>query len=185
MAIKGRSDLNIIVGQPGTVDVTVQGKKIKRGFRVWPVGVGVIKTELYGWLRLEPPIEGEIFPAGYCHFPEYGQEFFEQLTAEQVVTRLVNGFKVYFWEKTRDRNEAIDCRGYARAAASAFGMDRFSSRKWDSMAADVGSIPQPEPVEDKTEGTETPAPRPAVIAKPTPVKPKGIVRKRRENSFWK
>jgi phage terminase large subunit GpA-like protein len=54
---------------------------------------------------------------GYCHFPEdREEEWFHQLTAEKLMTRYVKGFPVREWHKTRPRNEALDCRGYALAA---------------------------------------------------------------------
>ena len=43
-------------------------------------------------------------------------EWFHQLTAERLITRFVRGFPVREWKKTRDRNEALDCRVYAYAA---------------------------------------------------------------------
>ncbi|SMX27282.1 Phage terminase large subunit (GpA) [Pelagimonas phthalicica] len=54
---------------------------------------------------------------GYCHVDiERDPEWFQQLTAERLVTRFVKGFPVREWKKTRDRNEALDCRVYAYAA---------------------------------------------------------------------
>src|SRR5688572_26699813 len=32
-------------------------------------------------------------PPGYCHFPKYSEEYFKQLTAEQLVTRFVRGYR--------------------------------------------------------------------------------------------
>jgi phage terminase large subunit GpA-like protein len=50
-----------------------------------------------------------------------------------------NGFRKLEWVKTRDRNEALDCRVYARAATAAMGMDGWSSRRWDAMADAMGA----------------------------------------------
>ena len=58
--------------------------------RVWPVGVSLLKSELYNWLNLTLNEDGSL-PNGYCHFPKYDMEFFKQLTAEQLVTRIVKG----------------------------------------------------------------------------------------------
>jgi phage terminase large subunit GpA-like protein len=33
----------------------------------------------------------------------------------------------------RERNEALDCRIYARAAAIAIGVDRWSKARWETM----------------------------------------------------
>ncbi|WP_417842016.1 phage terminase large subunit family protein [Terasakiella sp.] len=54
---------------------------------------------------------------GYSHFPtDRDKEWFEQLTGEKLVTRYIKGFPVREWHKTRDRNEAFDCRVYAYTA---------------------------------------------------------------------
>jgi phage terminase large subunit GpA-like protein len=73
-------------------------------------------------------------PPGYCHFPEYGRVYFEQLTAEQMVVRTVRGYQQYQWEETRDRNEALDCRIYARAAAAIMGLDRLDEKHWSALS---------------------------------------------------
>jgi len=108
---------------------------LRRGVKVWPVNGSMIKAELYRWLRLERPTEesGSPHPPGYCHFPQYGEEYFKQLTAEQLVTRIVKGYRRPEWQKTRDRNEALDCRVYARAAAAVYGMDRFTDVTWRAL----------------------------------------------------
>jgi phage terminase large subunit GpA-like protein len=50
------------------------------------------------------------------------------------VTRIVKGFPRGSWEKEPGRrNEALDCRAYARAAAAIFGLDRFEERHWQRM----------------------------------------------------
>jgi phage terminase large subunit GpA-like protein len=148
MAVKGVDTASILLGQPSPVDVTVRGRKVKRGFRMWPLGVSIAKSELYSWLRLEKPSEGQPFPPGYCHFPQYGEEFFEQITAEQLVTRIVRGFRKYEWIKTRDRNESLDCRIYSRVAASLVGLDRFSPEQWDALAGELGQVDLPQPKAD-------------------------------------
>lgn len=178
-AIKGSDSLQALIGKPSKVDITVHGRTISRGFQIWPAGVSVAKTELYSVLRLPSAVDGGAYPRGYCHFPEYDSEFFKQLTAEQLVRRVAKGgYPKYEWEKTRARNEALDCRIYARIAAAAFGLDRFTDQQWDRLTADFGEsrIPKPKkPVVQAEPGTEEPgAPKP-------PPKPKT---KRRESSFW-
>jgi phage terminase large subunit GpA-like protein len=55
------------------------------------------------------------------------------LTAEQLVTRIHKGYPRSKWQKMRERNEALDCRIYARAAAIAIGIDRWSEVKWNTL----------------------------------------------------
>src|SRR5712691_9233600 len=91
------------------------------------------KEELYRWLRLERPTDedlqqGHSFAPGYCHFPRYSEEYFKQITAEQLVTKIVKCYRRHEWQKMRERNEALDCRVYARAAASRIGLGRYQEK---------------------------------------------------------
>jgi phage terminase large subunit GpA-like protein len=135
VAVKGRDQDTALLLSVSRADAG--GKR--RGLRVWSVGTPVAKGELYRWLKLEWPTEealdaGASFPPGACHFPQYGEEYFKQLTAERLVTRIVKGFPRGSWEKEPGRrNEALDCRVYARAAAAIYGLDRFKERHWQRM----------------------------------------------------
>ncbi len=134
VVIKGDTRAAAPVSAPSPIDVGPQGKRIRYGIKVWPVNGSIIKEELYRWLRLDPPTEeGTAHPPGYCHFPKYGAEYFKQLTAEQLVPRIVKGYRRVEWQKTRDRNEALDCRAYARAAAAVCGMDRLREGDWQGL----------------------------------------------------
>lgn len=179
MAIKGVDTATVMLGNPSPVDVHSSGKRIRRGFKVWPLGVSLIKSELYAWLKLDKPIDGGTYPPGYCHFPEYGDEYFKQLTAEQLVVRTVRGYRRYEWQKTRDRNEALDARGYARAAAAAVGIDRMTNAQWDALMREVGASaparPQPKAEPQMQPEAPTPAPRPRAPAPPI---------QRKKSSFW-
>ncbi|MBL8227279.1 MAG: phage terminase large subunit family protein [Bryobacterales bacterium] len=149
LVIKGDSRAPALLGAASPVEVGPLGLKIKRGVRVWPVNSGMAKEELYRWLRLERPTDEDVengvpFPAGYCHFPRYGEEFFKQLTAEQLVTKIVKGYRRHEWQKMRERNEALDCRVYARAAAARVGIDRFTERHWTDLEARLKPKPATE-----------------------------------------
>lgn len=139
-ALKGSDSFSVLIGSPSYVDVSIRGRKLRRGIRLWTVGTGVAKRELYGFLRQAPALEeGEGAPVGFCHFPEYGPDYFQQLTAEQLVARAnPRGYLVYSWEKTQERNEALDCRVYARAAAAILGIDRWREPDWDRIGAALG-----------------------------------------------
>ena len=137
--VMGRSSVQAVVGQPRAADVRRSGRRVANGVKWWPVGTDVVKTELYGWLRQElDPENPEEIPDGYCEFPEYEPEYFKMLTAEQLVPRQARGgYLKYEWEKTRDRNEALDCRAYARAAAAIIGVDRYRDEEWDRLEAEL------------------------------------------------
>lgn len=142
IAIKGSETMRVPIGPGSAVDLRVGGRRHARGFKVFPVGVNVLKSELYGWLKLPKPEDGKPFTNGYCHFPQYDMEFFKQLTAEKLIKRTVRGYSKYSWEKTRPRNEALDRRVYARAAASFYGMDRWQEHHWNTIANQLGSKTQ-------------------------------------------
>jgi phage terminase large subunit GpA-like protein len=153
--IKGQDTQVTIIRPPKAVDTKRTGKTAGK-VKVWHIGVSVIKHELYGWLRQEK-IEGDT-PPGYCHFPQYEPEYFKGLTAEQIELKVVKGYKKYQWVKKYERNEPLDMRVYARAAAAIIGIDRLTPKMWDKLKAGythkakskVEEPPaQPEPVKKK------------------------------------
>lgn len=146
--VKGDSRTVGMINQANVIEVGPSGKRLAHGVRVWPINSGVIKEELYRWLRLEKPTaeSAEAPPPGFCHFPQYNEEYFRQLTAEQLVTKVVKGYRKPEWQKMRDRNEGLDCRVYARAAAAIYGMDRFRDHHWDEFAAAVNRASMPSAV---------------------------------------
>lgn len=160
MVVKGQDSQQNILGIPSAADVTHNGVKSKRSVRVWPVGVSNLKSELYGFLNLKGAGDDGIYPPGYCHFPQYGEEFFKMLTAEQLMKRIVNGKTVYKWVKTHERNEALDCRNYARAAATMIGIDRFKEQDWINLTGSFISKPIVKPEEQKQINTITNRPKP-------------------------
>jgi phage terminase large subunit GpA-like protein len=160
IAVKGRDEGSVLVGSPTPVDVTVRGRKLKRGARVWPVCVSMAKSEFYGFVRLEVhPETGE--PAGFCHFPQYGEEYFKQITAEQLVAHKTRkGFVRLVWELIPGRaNHALDARNYARAAAFVAGLDRFRETDWLAKEHMLG-VPEVVPTESVVAPASAPSPAP-------------------------
>ncbi|MTH66626.1 phage terminase large subunit family protein [Paracoccus sp. DK608] len=136
------------VSGPTFVDATEGGKRLRRGARLWTVAVSTFKAETYRFLRLERPTEEEMadgaaFPPGSVHLPTWVEsEWLKQFVAEQLVTvRTKRGFARLEWQKLRERNEALDCRVYARAAAWIAGADRWPDEKWRDLEDQLGSAP--------------------------------------------
>uniref|UniRef100_UPI0040477725 phage terminase large subunit family protein n=1 Tax=Yoonia sp. TaxID=2212373 RepID=UPI0040477725 len=132
------------VSGPTYVDVTDAGKRLRRGARLWTVAVSTFKAETYRHLGLPRPTkeelaEGAMFPPGTVHLPEWVEsEWLKQLVAEELVTvRTKRGFARLEWQKLRERNEALDCRVYARAAAWIVGADRWSEARWADLEVQV------------------------------------------------
>ncbi|HET9063664.1 MAG TPA: phage terminase large subunit family protein [Candidatus Binatia bacterium] len=145
IVVKGVSGARMLVGAPSPVDVTLRGRRMQRGYKVWPVGVDIAKGELYGWLRLRLGEDGAA-PPGYCHFPEHGEEFFRQLTAEHLVTSVNKrtGRARMEWQVLPNRqNHHLDARIYARVAAAVLGIDRMAAveRATPRAVAPSGALP--------------------------------------------
>lgn len=144
IATKGQDSLQMLIGSPNAVDVWANGKRIRRGLKVWSIGASMAKSELYGLLRLDKPTEEEYklsgYPPGFIHFPEFGEEFFKQLTAEQLQKRLIKGFTKFEWVKVYERNEVLDTFILCRAAAAVVGIDRFTEKQWSEMRGETPPI---------------------------------------------
>jgi phage terminase large subunit GpA-like protein len=136
---------------PTYVDATIGGKRLRRGARLWSVATSTFKAETYRFLRQNRPTPEEInagasFPPGTVHLPLWADgEWLKQLTAEQLITvKSKRGFTKLEWQKLRERNEALDCRVYARAAAWIAGADRWPEARWAEMerqlAVETGTI---------------------------------------------
>jgi phage terminase large subunit GpA-like protein len=74
-------------------------------------------------------------------------EWLKQLVAEQLVSvRTKRGFSRLEWQKLRERNEALDARVYARAAAWIAGADRWPEARWRDLEDQLGAAPDtPDP----------------------------------------
>lgn len=129
LASKGSSKADTpIIGRPSKPDVNIRGKKVRGGVLLWMLGVHQAKFRIYQMLDKKEP--GPL----YMHFPaECDKDFFQQLTAEKLVTRFKGGVAVERWEQMRTRNDALDCCVMAYAAA----MHRMPGINWDRLRKQV------------------------------------------------
>jgi phage terminase large subunit GpA-like protein len=136
-AIKG-------VGGWGRPIVSAPSRKAsgQRARKVDLFTVGVDEAKLIVQRRLGVTVPGP----GFCHFPaDRGAEWFEGLTAEQLITKYVRGFPTREWHKRRDRNEPFDCRVYAFAALKILNPNLPRAAK--RLAMPDEPEPAPPPVE--------------------------------------
>ena len=85
----------------------------KKAAHVEPIGVDQGKALVYS--RLKNIVPG----TGYVHFPRdpaFDDEYFAQLAAEKLVTKIKGTRPFQEWVQTRPRNEALDCKVYSMAA---------------------------------------------------------------------
>lgn len=177
--IKGVGSLTTMVGNPKPVQINIDGVRKDGGVKMWPVGVNVLKEQLYKWLLLPRPTDesladGAEWPTGYCHFPEWGEDYFKQLTAEIQVERAdKNGYLVKVWEKIRDHNHILDCRNYARAASAMLGIDRMTDADWAEREKRYGPTKDDQETTGNTEQVaekQEPIKRPVQRRKKRPAK---------------
>jgi phage terminase large subunit GpA-like protein len=165
IAIKGSDSQDRPISNPKRVDVTLDGKTKRRDSKMWSVGSSVLKEEIYSALKKGPPLnKEESYPVNYFHFPEYSEEYFRQLTAEQFVNVKKKGYDKWEWQKLRDRNEALDCRVYALACFYALRLHKFSDSQWERLKSQE-AVNGRKPKHDDTSK-------------------KKYRRKRRESSIW-
>ncbi|MNK46789.1 Phage terminase large subunit [compost metagenome] len=175
--IKGKDGQPMVISQPRPIDRKKDGKKAWRGLKLYTVGSSVVKSEIYGLLGLNKREDGSA-PPGYCHFPQYEDRHFKELTSEQVHIRMVKGTPSPVWVTTPGvRNEPLDCRVYARAAAAIVGIDRYKEKDWKALDKKFGPVkkrktkeaPAPEAPQEPVK-EETPPPEPPKPAKRPPRK---------------
>lgn len=123
----------------------------RKGSFVEPLGVDQGKALAYSRLRLLTP------GPGFVHFPrtpDFDDEYFAQLAAEKLVTKVRNGRPRQEWVQTRPRNEALDCLvgNYAVMRLHLNGRALTDLPLLDRRAQDAGTPPDPQPA--------APAPRP-------------------------
>ena len=101
------------------------------------------------------------FPAGWVSLPAVGDEFIQQLVAHALVRRVVKGVEKLEWVNVHRRDEAGDCRNYARAAAHLVGIDRYTEDDWRRLELALGPDMTPS-LAPAPAGART---RPAVVAR--------------------
>lgn len=115
-----------IKGRAGSLPIWPRrASNTKKGAPLFIVGVDTAKELIYSRLKIRE------HGAGYCHFPaSYDAEYFDQLTAEKVVTKYDKGFPKRVWIKDpAARNEGLDMRVYAIAALESLNVN------WSKLAA--------------------------------------------------
>jgi phage terminase large subunit GpA-like protein len=137
VAVKGVHKGAALISAPRSIDISIGGKRLRGGIKLVTVVPSIAKSELYANLRKTILVDDDgvvTFPPGYVHLPKVDAEYVQQLCAEQLVTRKDRkGYQKREWQKTRERNEGLDCAVYARCAAAMAGLDRFEERHWRQL----------------------------------------------------
>lgn len=172
-AIKGDKRQLQPVGAPRDVESTANGSKARHGAILRSVNVDHFKAAFFQDLKNRPPTEEErqkgfFYPYGYCHFPigeQYGDEHFKQICSEQLVSHRNRrtGRTATEYQQTRPRNEALDCRIYAAAAAQSFISDfgLAQPKNWKQLHDRLA-----EQIAKQRPNYKPPPPRQRIVASP-------------------
>lgn len=148
--------------------------KTKTGAPLFLVGVDSAKETIYRNLMVNEP------GAGYCWFPaDRDDQYFRQLTSEEVVTKMLSGFPRRQWQLKpgNKRNEALDCFVYAYAALHGLitaGMDLNKRATRLGLPEEDGRVAEVDVRQDPRSEVES-------ASVPPVVRPR-FVRKRRKSS---
>ena len=139
MAVDGRSGRTVpFVGAPVKVDVKQNGKRLKRGALLWPVGTFALKSDLYAAIRKTiagPGDDGAWTPGAMILPHDVDLGYCEQITAEYLQTvEHRSGMATQEWRKMKGRpNEALDIAVYARAMAYHLRLDLMTPDQWQQL----------------------------------------------------
>ncbi len=126
-------------------DVTWQGKKRRRGLKVWHVGTWGLKAKFYANLRKLGIADGETEdPPGYCHFAEFHDDgYFRQITNEFLKEVTNKGRTQRVWHE-KGPNHYLDCRVYnmALAAHPLLQVPDLTEDDWRQLARERAVPPQ-------------------------------------------
>lgn len=131
-------------GRPLVEDEKKRKQRARRRRKVGtlfePLGVDQGKAIIYSRLKIMQP------GPGYIHFPrdtDFDDEYFAQIAAEKLVTRMQRGRPYSEWVAIRPRNEALDCLNYALAAHRLCGPLPDAPLKPFDLPASVELIDKP------------------------------------------
>lgn len=134
------------IGAARKVDVKLNGKRMKGGAVIWPVGTFPLKSDHYSAIRktIAGQDEAGAWAPGSMILPgDVPRDYVDQLTAEHLekVERR-SGVVALTWQKLAGRpNEALDIACYARAMAYHVGLDRLTPDEWAAIRAERGAPP--------------------------------------------
>ena len=140
------------------------------------VGTDNAKELIYNRLKIQP--DGDQPVPGCVHFPAddniCDEAELKQLTSESKKWVVVRGRRVFRWDASKRRNEALDCYVYAIAALrisqQRFGLDLDELSRGQPQ---VIERPQDEPLDESAE-ISAPAPEPEPATHQPPAEPASV-----------
>ncbi len=159
-------------------DVNYRGHLLKKGVKLWNVGIDTAKDLIFQ--RLKVPVEGP----GYMHFSNgLPSAYYAQLTAEQrVLVSTARGLITRWVNVNRLRNEVLDCTVYALFAAHRLALHTKTDAAWRIIERKLGIEPNAKRSELPPQDSAPPAVPIVPALPPPPVPPPRPVRRTPERS---
>lgn len=185
LPVFGRAGWSLpVLGRGESLRYERQGGKSGKASRraedkAYIVGTFGAKLSWYGYLRstlkhhddaIAGGIDGQ--PYGLTHFSrDTPDEWFEQVTAETIIERKVNGFTRREWQPMPGRpNHWLDCRIYNYAAAEKLMLDTLTDVDWAKLRAERHAPRDPDQGDLLAGMAQVAAVKPVADAKPTAVR---------------
>ena len=133
-----------VTGSPGVWDQEVLNPRraeINIGKGIWreialdryPLGVNLLKMDLYGRLNLQREGDNDSTPSDWIDFPAgLPEEFYKQLTGEILeINEDSRGKTSRKWRKEYQNVEILDCMGYILGLYQIKSLHNWSEDRWD------------------------------------------------------
>lgn len=148
--IVGRGDIGFYMKQGKSISIDMNGKKYDNPINLYHVNTIQSKKSIYNFLQNETP------GPQYIHFGKFlKKNFFEMLTSEELVTKIIKGQQKEEFIKANSsvRNEALDVFCYSYALAYSKGVTSLYGSEYDKVYNNIitSKLPkEPEPEPEKT-----------------------------------
>lgn len=119
---------------------SVESARKRGGLQILTLGTSYLKLQVYNALRLAKYSDG-IYPAGYWHYPNYKEWWFQGLCSEYIVEGTTG--RKWKWDK-RTRNEPLDLGAYNLAMAELCAIGYFQDSDWAELERRVQSGQEPQ-----------------------------------------
>ena len=113
-------------------EIKENGKSRRLGKHRYPLGVSLIKMDLYGRLNL-PTTDG--IPSEYISFPHgMSDDYYKQVCGEACeLVEDSEGRQKYKWIPKYSQLEGLDCLVYAMGLHTILNMHKWSDSRWEAM----------------------------------------------------
>ena len=135
---------------PRKAQINQNGKWFEIDVLRFPLGVNLLKMDLYGRLNLsqtQTQIKDETYPTDWIHFPNgFSEGFYKQLTGEVLeVNEDAKGKTKKNWRKQHNNVETLDCMVYIMGIYLIKSLNDWSDARWEAEEAKIGLGKSKEP----------------------------------------